>query len=192
MPLPAWQSMKEAAIKSVEDYHASFPLRKGMPREELKSRMRLAPRLHQALIRKLSAEGLLEQSGAYVLNPGHAIQFNEVQRARIAALMRRFAAAPYGPPSIKECQQDAGEEVIGALIEQGELVPVSAEVVFRRSDYEDMKSRVRSALVEKGRITLAEVRDLFGTTRKYAQALLEHLDASGVTTRDGDFRKLRS
>ena len=54
-----------------------------------------------------------------------------------------------------------------------------------------MKAQVKSALIEKGRITLAEVRDLFGTTRKYAQALLEHLDATGVTIRDGDFRKLR-
>ena len=41
------------------------------------------------------------------------------------------------------------------------------------------------------RITLAEVRDLLGTSRKYAQALLEHLDATGMTIRDGDYRRLR-
>ena len=41
------------------------------------------------------------------------------------------------------------------------------------------------------RIALAEVRDLFNTSRKFAQALLEHLDAIGITMRDGDFRKLK-
>jgi selenocysteine-specific elongation factor len=44
---------------------------------------------------------------------------------------------------------------------------------------------------ENGKITLAEVRDLFTTSRKYAQAFLEHLDAMDITVRDGDFRKLK-
>jgi selenocysteine-specific elongation factor len=46
-------------------------------------------------------------------------------------------------------------------------------------------------LQQKEKITLAEVRDLLGTSRKYAQALLEHLDATGMTLRDGDYRRLR-
>jgi selenocysteine-specific elongation factor len=50
--------------------------------------------------------------------------------------------------------------------------------------------KIRAKLTENRRITLAEVRDLFNTSRKYAQALMEHLDAKGITTRDGDFRKL--
>jgi len=54
-----------------------------------------------------------------------------------------------------------------------------------------MVSKVRSDILERGRITLAEVRDLFHTSRKYAQALLEHLDAQGLTIREGDYRKLK-
>jgi len=84
-----------------------------------------------------------------------------------------------------------GAEVLGALIELGELTPVSSEVLFRHADYEFMKERITAALTKKGRITLAEVRDLFGTTRKYAQALLEHLDSTGLTVREGESRKLR-
>jgi selenocysteine-specific elongation factor len=77
------------------------------------------------------------------------------------------------------------------LIELGELKAVSSEVVFRKQDYDSMVTKVHAALVKNGRITLAEVRDLFNTSRKYAQALLEHLDSSGITMRDGDYRKLR-
>ena len=52
-----------------------------------------------------------------------------------------------------------------------------------------MEQKILQVLRQKGQISLAEVRDLFQTSRRYAQALLEHLDASGVTIRDGDFRR---
>jgi selenocysteine-specific elongation factor len=54
-----------------------------------------------------------------------------------------------------------------------------------------MVDRIKEEIQQKEKITLSEVRDLFSTSRKYAQALLEHLDAIGVTVRDGDFRKLK-
>jgi selenocysteine-specific elongation factor len=77
------------------------------------------------------------------------------------------------------------------LIEKGELTGVSQEIIFRTGDYQAMVTRIKSALHKNEKITLAEVRDLLNTTRKYVQALLEHLDAIGVTIREGDFRKLR-
>jgi len=64
-------------------------------------------------------------------------------------------------------------------------------VVFRRADYEQMAARVREIISKNGQVTAAEVRDLLGTSRKYALALLEHLDTIGVTIRDGDFRRLK-
>jgi selenocysteine-specific elongation factor len=76
-------------------------------------------------------------------------------------------------------------------VELGELMPVSQEVIFRKTDYDEMIGRIEATIKEKGQITLAEVRDMLNTTRKYVQALLEHLDAIGVTMRDGDVRKLR-
>jgi selenocysteine-specific elongation factor len=105
--------------------------------------------------------------------------------------MRRFEENPYATPSVKECQAEVGGEVFNALTELGELVVVSSEVVFRKTDYDTMVKQVRSAIEKNGQATLAEARDMFGTTRKYAQALLEHLDAIGVTVREGDARTLR-
>jgi selenocysteine-specific elongation factor len=71
------------------------------------------------------------------------------------------------------------------------LVAVSSEVIFRRQDYDLMAGKIRNTLEKNERITLAEVRDLFKTSRKYAQALLEYLDMKNITVRDGDFRKLK-
>jgi selenocysteine-specific elongation factor len=105
--------------------------------------------------------------------------------------MTFFAASPSAPPSAKECQAEVGEEIFSILKESGELVCVSEEVVFRKADYEVMVEKIRQELHQKGKLTLAEVRDLLQTSRKYVQALLEHLDAVGVTVREGDFRKLK-
>jgi selenocysteine-specific elongation factor len=54
-----------------------------------------------------------------------------------------------------------------------------------------MAAKIKNEIQQKEKITLGEVRDLFNTSRKYAQAILEHLDGIGVTVREGDFRKLR-
>jgi selenocysteine-specific elongation factor len=77
------------------------------------------------------------------------------------------------------------------LLDLDELYAVGQDVVFRKPVYEQMVGKVRALLAEKGQATAAEVRDLFDTSRKYALALLEHLDALGVTARDGDYRRLR-
>jgi selenocysteine-specific elongation factor len=94
------------------------------------------------------------------------------------------------PPSVKQCQTQVGEEIFAALTSLGRLVTVSADVVFRREEYDFMVAAVRAGLEKRGQITLAEVRDLLHTSRKYSQALLEHLDALGVTRREGDIRVL--
>ena len=105
--------------------------------------------------------------------------------------MAQFTASPFAPPSVKECQAEVGEDIFSALLEFGDLVAVSGEVVFRKSDYEAMVEKIRQTIAQKGQVTLAEVRDLLQTSRKYVQALLEHLDAIEVTVRNGDFRRLK-
>ncbi len=191
IPQPHWQDLRERAERAVSSFHGKFPLRGGISREELKSRLDLSPRVFNALVGKLVAEHLLDDHGSLVARAGHAIQLDPAQQARAQALLRRFAQEPFAPPTIKECEAEVGADLLNALIELGQLQPVSSEVVFRKEDYDFMVAQVRAALAGKGRITLAEVRDLFHTSRKYAQALLEHLDATGMTKRDGDFRVLR-
>jgi selenocysteine-specific elongation factor len=189
--LPHWITMRDAALKIVDAYHASFPLRRGIPREELKSRLKLSPRIFNALINKMIGQGLLADRSASLARPGFEVSFDPGQQAKVEKLKRTFEQSPFNPPSVKDCQAEVGVEVLNALVETGEFTTVSNDVIFRKQDYEEAVRRVREQLHQRERITLAEVRDLLGTSRKYAQALLEHLDANGLTIRDGDFRKLR-
>jgi selenocysteine-specific elongation factor len=190
IPLPRWNALQEGLFKITEAHHKQYPLRRGVPREELKSKLKLSPRIFNAILASLvTRKLLLEQRGA-VSMPGHEIRFNGQEQAKVRELMRKLEKSPYATPSVKECQADVGDEVVNALIEMGELVAVSQDVIFRKTDYDQMVNMIKAAIQQKGQVTLAEVRDLLNTTRKYIQALLEHLDAIGVTMREGDVRKL--
>ena len=164
-------------------------MRRGIPREELKSKLKLSPRVFNGVTKKLSFDQSLTEYSAYIAKPEHEIKFDNSQESRVRALMRKFEQNPFSPPNVKDCQADVGEEVLNALVEIKELILVSPDIIFRKQDYEFMKSKVQELLAQQEKITLAEVRDLFSTSRKYAQAFLEHLDAIGITKRDGEFRK---
>jgi selenocysteine-specific elongation factor len=183
-----WSALKDSVGATLVAYHQSFPLRRGMPREDLKSRLKLAPRFFNLAMRRLASENILTEAARWVSLPGHVVKFSPFQQVKVDRLMEQFDQSPYAPPSVKECQAQTGEDIYSALLEFGDLVAVSDEVVFRRSDYQAMVEKIRLTIHQKGQISLAEVRDLFQTSRRYAQALLEHLDATGVTVRDGDFR----
>ncbi len=193
---PHWNDLQTKTLQIVAAYHKTFPLRPGIPREELKSKLKQPPRVFNAFLSNLvNRNSIIENRQSKIENviflPSHKVTFDGAQQSEVQALMRKFAANSFSPPSVKECQAEVGEEIFAVLIDSGELTAVSQEVVFRTTDYENMIAKIKSALQKNGQITLAEVRDLFDTTRKYAQALLEHLDAIGVTVREGDFRKLR-
>jgi selenocysteine-specific elongation factor len=190
--LPHWSALQDKILQTVNSYHQIFPLRAGIPREELKSKLNLSGRVFNSVLRKLGTENLLTDAAGIVWIAGHEIRFDSGQQAKVQTLMRKIEQNPSSPPTIKECRLEVGEEIANALIELGALVPVSDDIVFRKQDYDSMVMKIREAIQQNRQITLAEVRDMFKTSRKYAQALLEHLDAIGVTLREGDFRKLKN
>jgi len=189
--LPHWNALSGKILQTIEAYHRQFPLRRGIPREELKSKLKLAPRIFNVVVSKVISEQSITAQSTWLSKPEHEIKFDAADQAKVKALLRTFDQNPFATPSLKECQSEAGEEVVNALLELGELTAVSQEVLFRKKDYDTLVAKVRNAIETKGEITLAEARDALGTTRKYAQALLEHLDAIGITARNGDARALK-
>ncbi len=190
-----WQQIQERSLRELEKHHRIFPLRVGLPKEELKSRLKdltqSSPRLFNASFRRMVTSGLIIESGPLVHLPEHRIQFTPQQEARVQGLLKRIEAAPFSPPSVKECQAEVGEDVLAALVDLGRLVQVASEVIFRREDLDRMLSELRQLIQQNGPVTVAQVRDHFNTSRKYVLAFLEYLDTSGVTVRDGDYRRLR-
>ncbi len=186
-----WFQLNRQILQVVDEYHSNFPLRRGIPREELKSRLKLSPRLFNTALRRIVTEGGVEEIGAYLCRAGFSIHFSFQQQQAVNNLLARFAASPFSPPTVKECLTEVGEELYNAMIEVGLLIPIPPDVVFRKQDYDLMLSEVTNLLKKKQTITAAEVRDHFNTSRRYVLALLEYLDTQGITVREGDNRRLK-
>lgn len=189
---PYWDQLTSTVITELEQYHKEYPLRMGMPREELKSRLKLTQRLYNTAMNRLAQEGAVQGDGPIVYHPNHKIRFTPGQELEIESLLAKFNESPYSPPSVKESKEVVGEEVFNALVDQGQLVILTADVVLSKEGYEDMVDEIKRLLVERGSLKAAEVRDHFKTSRKYVLALLEHLDDIGITVREGDLRHLKN
>jgi selenocysteine-specific elongation factor len=182
-----WHRLIDKARQIVGDYHRRFPLRRGLPKEELRSRLGVSPQSFPAALRQFVGDGVLaEEEKTVRLLPYH-VQLSKEQKAAVDAYLKALSQSPYSPSS--EMAIDPG--LFDYLMEQRQVVKLADNVVFTASAYDEMVQRVISHIKAKGKITVAEVRDLFHTSRKYALALMEHLDEQKVTRRVGDERVLR-
>jgi selenocysteine-specific elongation factor len=186
-----WQSLIKDLSAVLRDYHQQHPLRRGMSREELKSRSRLASRLFNEVVGLAAREGKLVEEETTIRLPQHEVKFRSAEQRKVDALLAEFRRNPYTTPSVTDCEAQVGVEVLNALIEQGRLIKVSEDVIFLTETYEEMVNRIVARIKGEGSITVAQARDMFGASRKYALGLMEHLDERRVTKRVGDKRVLR-
>lgn len=187
----SWERMMGRAVEELMAYHLRYPLRSGMPREELRSRLRLTPEAFTGLLGKATEEGRLAVSPTTVHLPDFQVTLSAEQQIAVDRLLAQFRDNPYLPPTVQQAEVAIGADLLEHLIEAGILIKVSDEVLFEATSWADMRDKVVSHLQEKGQITVAELRDLFDTSRRYALAFLEDLDRRHVTRRIGDVRMLR-
>src|SRR5262249_10172090 len=103
------------------------------------------------------------------------------------AYVALLQATPYAPPT----DQKPSDELLAYLVEQGRVVDAGGGVVFAKEGYDAMVEIVVNHLRANETVTLAQVRDLLGTSRRYVQQLLDQMDAQRITLRRGDDRVLR-
>lgn len=185
-----WQTLKERAAASLASYHKKWPLRLGIGREELRSRLRCDQAIFGALLKELSADDVIKEQRGLLLLQEHAIHFTERQQAAVDDLFSQLIDQGVNSSSVKDVRLQLGDDIYTALIDLGELVQLNAEVVYAAPVYEGLVNRIRDYVLQNGTINVAQLRDLLKTSRKYAIALLEHLDDVHVTRREGDNRVL--
>ena len=171
----------------LSDHHRRYPLRRGMLKEEVRSRLTLPGATFGLIVQRLVDSGALAEDGPLVRLPGQEVSLSPALRQEVDAYLAALRSSPHSPPT--DVKIDA--ELLSHLLEQGQVVRTSPEVVFEAKAYAEMVERVVAHARARGSITVAEVRDLFGTSRKYALALMEYLDQQRVTRRVGDERVLR-
>ena len=187
MDRATWQRLNDHALRLLAEFHKASPLRAGMSKEELRSRLRLPGRAAADALDLMVQEGMVEERGAVVCLPGYEVALSPSQQQQARQLLAALELTPYSPPSDLPFEAD----IANVLTDQGRLVRVGESIYFSAPAYQEMVSKITAHLQKNRTITVAEVRDMFNTSRKYALALMEYLDQQHLTRRVGDQRVLR-
>jgi selenocysteine-specific elongation factor len=187
-----WRAISERASSELEAYHSAHPLRPGIAREELRSRLGVPPGSFPSVVQGLLQDGIAVELDGLLARPGHRVEVHAVD-GTAAALVQLLGRQPFAPPSLSEAlkQTGASSEVIRALAQRGEIVRLSDDIAFTKGAFDAAVTMVREIISSSGSITVGQLRDRMGASRRPVLALLEHLDAEHVTRRVGDARVLR-
>ena len=177
-------SLADLARREIESHHRAHPLERGLSKLALASSLDLSA---EALDDLLHRQADLVGDGPLVRLTSHTVEITDEQQRTRAEIITRLEATRFAPPPTSALDDDP--ELIRALLDSGDLVPIE-DFCLTSGLTREMQRMVTSAIDERGGLTIAEIRDLLGTTRKYAVPLCEWMDQMGVTRRNGDVRVL--
>jgi selenocysteine-specific elongation factor len=179
------------------EYHTRHPMRRGAPREEVRGQATRGwdQRQFTALAAAMEQDGLLVVNKEVLALPGQSASIDVEGRQIKEDLEEQFRAGGFNPPPLTEVVAQAAAsgragDVVRLLLEETRLIRVEDDMVFHADVVEEAKNRVRRFIQEQGPMTVADFRDLLGTSRRYALPLLGYLDRVRFTRREGDSRTL--
>lgn len=192
----AFRRVTRRAERVLSEWFGSHRLAAGMPKAETVERVLpgRAAELSDAYLDWLAAAGTLEVAGDRVNLPGREAELSDRESELARKLVESVEAAGLTPPSPDELASRLSAKpqivrgLVGYLLERGRLVRLPDGLIVAASAVE----RVRRDLAESGweRFTVADFKDRFGLSRKWAIPWLEHLDSVGATRRVGDERQI--
>lgn len=173
------------------EFHKKNPLSPGMPKEELKAHVRVSPDAWSSL---LSSIDIIVVDRDIV----HKRDFEATSAAATQdsdRILRILEKARFQPPTKEELsetlslKQKAVGDILKLMAKDGLAVRINDSLYVSSPVFGEMIALLRSFFAKKPEMTVAEFRDILGTTRKYALPFLEYLDSNKITLRVGDVRK---
>jgi len=184
----AWAAARRAVLDAVAAHHLAEPLAPGLPTAAAREAGG-GPDAVQALL----AEGALAAAGPAVRLPGHGVHLDQDQARARAAVEQALAEAGTSVLSGQELAELGADRALVAALERlGLLVRVAPGSWLGAGALAGAVERLRAEYGDGRPFTAGEARTLLGTTRRTAIPLLEHLDRTGVTARDGDRHRVRA
>lgn len=178
-------------------YHARNPLHTGMRDAELRQKLfrSSAQSVCDAILAALCREGRIRISAGRCALADFSVRYTRRQAAIREELLALYRQAGVEPPATDEAlarfapnERNDARQVLESAAANGELLLLSPGLYCHQDAWRSACAVVRSCLAAHGTITLAELRDALGTSRKYALAILEYCDRSRITRREGDLR----
>ena len=186
--------LKDSAVKLLTAYHQENPLREGMKKDEFRNKlikyedMSIVDRITDSLVNRKVLKYVNNCVALYDFEVQQDTNQEEIENA-----FREGGFSPESPdqiaarfPKIKNFKA-----VIEALINSGKLIRVEEKILLHADYYNKALEMAKEHVAKNGQITLAEMRDLMGASRKFAVAILEYWDKRGITKKVGDARTFK-
>jgi selenocysteine-specific elongation factor len=190
----AWEGCR----KLLEAYHAANPLHAGMKLAELRQKLLPGTELAVAdgVLAELAAEGRIKRVADRYAMAEFTVHFTKRQNAIRDKLLQTYRKADLEVPGVDEVyplflpkEKEDCKQVLESLISSGQLVMLTPQLYYHQQTFDRVLEQTRAFFAEKEELTLAEFRDMLGTSRKYALAVLEYYDRNKMTKKDGDIRR---
>jgi selenocysteine-specific elongation factor len=193
----AAESIRTGVLRALSAYQEAVPWRAGMPWDDLKRRAFASgdDRLYSHVLDEMAARGEVVVNAALVHLRGFAPVRTQEDAAAARSIEEAYRAGRFTPPVRDEILAGASDRaaaarMLQALLDDGVLVEVRQDIVFHRDILAEIEQRTVSYIAAHGEITVAALRDLLQSSRKYTLAVLEYFDARRLTRRVGDRRVL--
>ncbi len=193
--------LKEAVdelLNTISRYHRDYPLKGGLPKEELRSRTAGSriPKLFNFLINQLIKEGKIVLEKDLVRLEEHHVTLAEDQQKARQDIEETYLTSGLQPPYFKEIKDsfpgNTALQLLELMHKEGILVKVKEDLYFHHQSIDRLQEDLIAFFRENKEMTTPQFKDLTGVSRKYTIPLIEYFDRSKITVRVGDSRVLRN
>jgi selenocysteine-specific elongation factor len=192
-----YNKAKEEIVIILADYHRRFPLKEGIVKEELRSKMAssMKEKLFNCLINDMIQDTVIVRERDIIRAKDHQVRLPQDQEELLSQIDEIYLNGGLEPPYFKDLGPDitekGGRDLLEIMVKDETLIKVKEELYFHKKVIEELKGRLVGFIRGKGEITTPELKKLTGVSRKYTIPLIEYFDKSQLTVRVGDKRVLR-
>ena len=186
-----YDEVLEKLKKLLADYHKRYKLKVGIPKVEIISKFKLSQKEVLELIELFIKNNEVRLEGNLVAEKDFVVNYDKKQLAEKARIEKELLNGGFTPPTIKELTNGvkASVELLDSLVDNT-IIRLDADLVLHRDVLTKAIEKVNEHFKNSEKMTLAEFRDITGSSRKYSMAILEHIDKLGITRRVENYRVL--
>ena len=186
-----YDEVLEKLKKLLADYHKRYKLKVGIPKVEIISKFKLSQKEVLELIELFIKNNEVRLEGNLVAEKDFVVNYDKKQLAEKARIEKELLNGGFTPPTIKELTNGvkASLELLDSLVDNT-IIRLDADLVLHRDVLTKAIEKVNEHFKNSEKMTLAEFRDITGSSRKYSMAILEYIDKLGITRRVENYRVL--
>lgn len=182
----------EEILAALTAYERKYPYRYGMKKAEVQGIyfQKIRPNLFDRIIEFLEEEGCVKREGEFLCTPDYQVRkdgvFDQVSSVLLDTFKKaRFDFVRYSEISLPKVERETGDDILNILLVEGSVVKVTEDMYTLKEYMEEARQAISAHLADDPVITIAQVRDMFQTSRKSAKPILEYMDSIKVTKKTG-------